>query len=179
MTNLFEHAPIVLFFITYFLYGFFTATQIFVITTALLLCIQIYENPKQPLKNYLNNVLIILLGSLTLLTNNPIYLIWAPTIKYLLAATALIISRLFFNTSLLEKGFQLANLHAPTYSWYRLDYGLSLIFVLMAVINIQVFHSFGSEIWTKFKLYSLLGWVFLFIPIIMHIEAKSHEAQSE
>lgn len=178
MLQLLEHAPIVLFLITYFLYGFFTATQTFVITTAIALGIQFFFQPRLPWKQYMSPLLIVFLGSMTLATKNPVYIIWAPTIKYLLAASAILTSRFMFKSSLMEKALQVADVHAPHYDWKRLDYGLSLCFLLMAVINIQVFKLYGSDVWTKFKLYSLLGWMFLFVPILLHIESYRHDSQS-
>lgn len=177
MLKLIEHVPIVLFIGTYFMFGFFTATQTFVISTLFILILQVINNPKQPIKNYLNSLLVVILGGVTLLTNNPVYIIWAPTVKYIFAASAIITSRVLFKQSLMERGFKLANLHAPNYAWQRLDYALAICFLLMAFINIQVFKNYGSEVWTKFKIYSLFGWILLFIPIIIHIESKSHETQ--
>lgn len=177
MSPLLEHLPLALFFITYFLYGFFPATQIFIIATSIILFAQFFSDPKQPFKNYLSSLLIIALGSLSILTNNPLYLIWAPTIKYLLAALVLLTSQYIFDQSLLEKGFQLASLHAPNYNWQRLDLFLSLCFITMAVLNIQVFKLYGTDTWAKFKIYSLFIWALLFIPIVLHIESKSHDSQ--
>jgi|GEM_PF-6349784 intracellular septation protein len=176
MLKMLEHIPILLFMITYFLFGFFNATQTFVLSTMIVLLLQFYLGPKRKFKDYLNQIMIICLGGLTLLTNNPIYIIWAPTVKYLLAAGAILTSRWFFNRSLMEQGFKLADIHAPNYTWQRLDYMLSACFILMSIINIQVFHSYGSDIWAKFKIYSLFGWLLLFLPIILHVESKSRES---
>lgn len=176
MVQLLEHIPLLLFFTTYFLYGFYSATQIFIISTTLVFALQVIKTPKQPLKNYASQLLVIALGALTLFTNNPLYLVWAPTIKYFLAAAALLVSQWGFNQSLLEKGFLFAELSAPNYNWQRLDYFLSLCFIIMGILNIQVFKFYGVDTWTKFKIYSLFSWALLFVPIILHIESKrQHE----
>lgn len=177
MLQLIEHTPIILFFATCFTYDFFTATQLFVFATFIALLIKILHNPKQPIKNYLNQALVVSLGGISLLTNNPIYLVWGPSIKYLVLSIALLSSQLLFKKSLIEKGFQLADIHAPHYAWKRLDYILSASFFIMSVINIQVFKSYGSITWSKFKAMSLFGWALLFIPIVLHIESKRHETQ--
>lgn len=176
MLKLLEHIPVVLFLAAYFMYGFFSATQIFVFSTAVILLIQITSQPRQPLKQYLNQLLVVTLGGITLITNNPVYIIWAPTVKYLFAAIAITTSRVLFKQSLMEKGFKLANIHAPNYAWQRLDYLLAFCFILMSILNIQVFKNYGSHVWTQFKIYSLFGWILLFIPIILHIESNNHEA---
>lgn len=176
MLKLLEHIPVILFMAAYFMYGFFSATKIFVFSTAFTLLIQIFSQPKQSVKQYLNQFLVVALGGITLMTNNPVYIIWAPTVKYLFAAIAIITSRVMFKQSLMEKGFRLANIHAPNYAWQQLDYLLAFCFMLMSILNIQVFRSYGSEVWTQFKIYSLFAWILLFIPIILHIESKSHEA---
>jgi intracellular septation protein len=164
--------PISLFFITYYFYGFFHATTILMLSTAVLLITSYIKNP-QPLRKYASQLLIVVFGSLTLITKDPVFLVWKPTIMYSITACSLLFSQRIFRKSLVEKGFNMMQLHIPDYPWHRLDYTLSTFFLLLAVLNIQVFQYFGLDIWVKYKFYSLFGLMLVLFPIIIHVESKS------
>ena len=170
MKNALDSLPILLFFVAYYFYGFFTATQVFVAMTAILLGYAYFKSP-QPIKTYSSQLLVIGLGGLTLITRNELFLVWKPTVMYLLTALSLLTSQLYFQKSLLEKGMISLELSAPHYPWKRLDYCLSAFFILLAIANLQVFQYFGLDIWVKYKFYSLFGLILLMTPIIIHISS--------
>ena len=130
-------------------------------------------DPKQSIKNHITPLIVIGLGSLTLLTHNAQFLVWKPTILYSIGAIALAGSQAIRGTSLIEKLFQMANIHAEHYHWYRLDMIFICFLVTMAVINLLVFKHYGIDFWVKFKLYSIFLWWGLFIPAIIHVEQHS------
>ena len=171
-----DSIPLLLFFITYFVYDFFIATQVFVGSTALILLQSYLQNP-QPLKAYTSHLLVIGLGGLTLVTKNEVFLVWKPTVMYFATAISLLISQLYFQKSLLEKGVNKLDLHAPTYPWKKLDYTLVFLFSLLAIMNLQVFHYFGLDIWIKYKFYSLFALMIMMAPVIMHIESYANLKQ--
>ena len=172
-----DSLPIILFFATYYFWGFFIATQAFVTSTAIILAYAYYHNP-QPIKAYSSQLLIIILGGLTLATKNEAFLVWKPTVMYLLTALSLLFSQFYFKRSLLEKGLHSLNLTAPNYPWKRLDTILSVLFALMAIINLQVFRYYGLDIWVKYKFYSLFALLLLFMPVIVHIESYMTKPES-
>ena len=168
--------PITLFFTTYYFYDFFQATAALVIATAILLIKSYLMAPKK-LSSYSSQLILIILGTTTLLTRNEMFLVWKPTVMYLVSAGSLLVSQLFYKKSLLEKGFSLANLHAPNYPWYKLDMILTCVFTALAIINLKVFYAFGVDFWIKYKLYSILAILILMIPVVLHIDsnARQHE----
>ena len=137
-----------------------------------------YAQKPQPLKAYTSPLLIVFLGSLTLLTKNPLFLVWKPTIMYLATSGAVLVGRLFYQTSLIERSLKLVNIHVQDYPWKNLDYGLALLFLMLAIANLFVYKTFGLDIWVQYKIYSLLGIMIILMPIFIHIESKivKHEA---
>ncbi len=172
MNKSFDTLPLLLFFGSYYFYGFFLATQVFVASTALTLVISYIKKP-MPLKSYSSSLLVIGLGGLTIITKNELFLVWKPTVMYIITSLSLLISQLYFQKSLLEKGINAMGLHAPDYPWRRLDTALSLLFALLAFLNLQVFYYFGLDTWVKYKFYSLFAMMLLFIPIMIHIDSNA------
>ena len=176
MKNSLDALPLLLFFVAYYFSGFFVATQVFVTTTAIFLGYSYLKSP-QPIKAYTSQLLVIGLGGLTLITRNEMFLVWKPTVMYLLTAVSLIVSQLYFQRSLLEKGISSLDLSAPSYPWKRLDFSLALFFTLLAIANLQVFQHFGLDVWIKYKFYSLFVLLLMMAPIMLHI--VSHEVKQD
>lgn len=172
-----ELLPLGLFFITYLLYGFITATQVLVFTTAMLFLSSYVKSPK-PLKSYASQLLVIGLGGLSLLTHNPMFLVWKPTVMYLITALAIVGSQFIYKQSLIEKLFNKAEVTPTGYPWFRLDTIIASIFTLLAIINIQVYQYLGLEKWVQFKFLSLIFVMIIIMGISAHVVSycKSHES---
>lgn len=171
--NTFEIIPAILFFGTYFFSNVLFATKVLVFSTLITLVYQLLFLPRQPWKQYLSSLLIITLGSLSLLTHDTVYLVLKVIFMYTLSALSLTISQLYFKQSLIERAFQHAGISAPDFSWKKLDATIACLFLLMAILNYVIFKNFGPDIWIQFKFYSLFFWFMIFIPIAVHIEKKS------
>ena len=172
-----ELLPLGLFFITYLFYGFIPATQVLVFTTAMIFLSSYIKSPK-PLKSYASHLLVIGLGGLSLFTQNPMFLVWKPTVMYLITALAILGSQFIYKQSLIEKLFNKAEITPTAYPWSKLDTIISGVFVLLAIINIQVYQYLGLERWVQFKFLSLILVTILIMGVSAHIVSycESHES---
>lgn len=178
MEKLQELVPLVLFFAAYYFYDFFSATAALVSATSVFLIISYLRSP-QKISHYTSQLLLITLGSITLLTKNEIFLVWKPTVMYLFTAASLLVSQVYYKKSLLQKGFSLVDLNPVDYPWQKVEIAISLLFTLLAVLNLQVFYTFGIDTWIKYKFYSIFAILALALPLILHVEHKSKHEQAK
>ena len=105
MKKLADILPMTLFFITYYFSGFLEATKILVMSTMFFYTHQLINQPWRPYKKHIGPLSIIILGCLTLSTQNEKFIVWKPTIMYLISASAIIGSQLIYKASILQKMF--------------------------------------------------------------------------
>ena len=167
-----EIIPIALFFGTYAFLGLIPATQVLVSSTAFFMIMSYLKSPK-PLKSYTSGLLVIGLGGLSLITHNPVFLVWKPTVMYTITAVAILAGQIIYQKSLSEKLFSSAGVTVKDYPWKKLDITIAAIFSTMAIANLQVYRLFGLDSWVKFKFMSLIAILALLLPITYHIASKA------
>jgi intracellular septation protein len=161
----------VLAFILGFIYGDIYVATLYTIVASLVsisLCYLI-EGKLQPF-SLISSVILIVSGSITLLTGNPMFIKMKPTILYI------IFGAVFFISTRNGKPFmkflfqQIFTFNDDKY-WNILSWRFSYFFFGMAILNEIVWRSFSDLIWVEFKVFGVLPITFLFmllqVPMIM------------
>ena len=150
MRLLFDFLPIVVFFLTYKLFGIYTATAAAILVNLLQVISYWIKHRTVPSIQLISLVLILLFGGGTLLLHNELLIKWKPTVLYWLLACTALVTQFFGKKSLIQHLLE-TNIVLPTHLWSSLNRNWIIFFV--------------TNTWVNFKLFGLLGITFLFILI--------------
>jgi intracellular septation protein len=162
MKVFFDLFPVILFFIGFKLYDIFTATAIAIGATLVLIIYSKLRHGKVEKMLMINGVIISVLGGITLLLHDKIYIMWKPTVLYWLLATALLISNLFFKKNLIQRMMG-KMLNPPRNVWNKLNLVWVAFLITLGFLNIYVFKNYDENTWVNFKLFGVTSIMFIFI----------------
>lgn len=175
----FDFLPVIIFFGVYkFTGSIVTATAVLIPTTILQIGIVWWKKRKVETVHLVTLVMVIILGGATVLSDNIVFIQWKPTVVYWIFATVFLGSEFIGSKNLIERmsGKQLT---LPKIIWSRLNYAWIVFFILLGFVNIFVAFSgrFSEEAWVNFKLFGMLGLLFVFI-ILQSIYLSRHVSTS-
>lgn len=163
---LYEFLPIVLFFVAFKLYGIYVATVVGIVATGLQLIITTLWKKRIDKKQLLTLIIFAVFGGMTLYFHNPIFVKWKPSIIFWIFGTILLLSHFVGKKTLmqrlLEKMLEGKGSSLPSYVWLRLNLAWALFFLTLGSVNIFIAYTYSTEAWVNFKLYGILGLLFLF-----------------
>ncbi len=103
------------------------------------------------------------LGAMTILFDDPRFLKWKPTIVNWVFALVLLASHEIWRKNLsqaaiegLFKGFPDMQLTAPAPVWKNINRGVALFFIIVGVLNLVVAFNFSDDTWVTFKVFGLV-----------------------
>ena len=105
--------------------------------------------------------LVVVMGGLTIWLHSETFIKWKPTLLYWVMAGALLIAWLGWRMNLIRTllGEQLT---LPEPIWQRLNWAWAAFFALMGALNLWVAYSFATPTWVNFKLFGIMGMLFVF-----------------
>ena len=162
MKLLFDFLPILLFFVAYKMAGIYVATAVAIAATIIQVGITWLRSRKLETMHMVSLGLIVVFGGATLWLQNPLFIMWKPTILYVLFGVAFLGSQFIGEKPLIERMMS-SVLKAPPTIWQRLNLAWVLFFIASGVANIYVAYHFSEETWVNFKLFGLMGMTFVFI----------------
>lgn len=177
MQFLTEYIPIIIFILAYFNGGIFFATKALMIAMPVGFLIQ-WALTKKINKIYLGStLLVIILGTATIIFKNPTFLYWKPTVLNWLIGLVFLGSQFIGEEPIIKRMLkQAATLKKK--QWDKLNFMWALFFLFSGAINIYVAYNYPEEFWVKFKLFGLLGITLVFIiiqSIWLNIVIKENE----
>ena len=158
MQALIDLAPLAAFFITYYLGGIYLATAVLMIAMVALLLLDLVRLKRVPPMHLLSAVLVLALGSATLILRDPRFLKWKPTVFLWLVAIASLASPWIGRMPLAQR------LLAPMISrsetvpravWLRLNWLWVGFYALLGALNLWVADSASERTWVTFKVFGL------------------------
>ena len=167
MNMLFEFFPLLLFFGTLILKDIYAAVVVLMVSMPIGLLIKRIRTGTLDKMYMWSTVFALFFGALTLYFRNPYFTYWKPTAFYWAVGIAFLASTWMGEKTLAQRFFGLVeglNLEkiAPT-QWKRLNLVWVLFFALAGVLNIYVAYSFSEKTWATFKVFGLMGLMFVFI----------------
>lgn len=164
MKILFDFLPIVLFFISYKIFGIYTATAIAMAASFSQVVYFRIKYQRFERMHLISLALILILGGATLLFKNPSFIKWKPTGIYWITATAFLGSRIFGQKTLTQKMME-SNICLPATTWHALNYAWVSFFFVMGMLNLYVAFHFDTDTWVNFKLFGGAGCTLVFIAL--------------
>lgn len=172
MKLLFDFLPVIFFYLTFELFGIYTATIVGMITAALQFFISWVLNRKIEFLYLFMLIIIFVLGGATLILQDDFYIKWKPTFANWLIAGTFLITQWMGSSPLIEK-IMGEHVHLPKLIWYRLNLIWVLFFLTLGLINIYVIYNFDTTFWVRFKVIGNFGLVIVFI-ILQAFYMSSH-----
>lgn len=121
---------------------------------------------RQPIekKHWLTALVILTIGSITLVFKNPMIIKWKPSITYLIFSAVLLVVQWSGKGNIVHK--MLGSVFTmPNSLWNRLNIIWALFFIIMAILNLVVAYNFSDDFWVGFKLWGGLGGMLLFMIV--------------
>ncbi|NLV67305.1 MAG: septation protein A [Spirochaetes bacterium] len=164
MKFLFEMFPIILFFAAFKYKDIYFATVVAIAASILQISYSYIKNKKVEPPMLIGLVVIIFFGGMTLLLHNEIFIKWKPTILYWIFTVVLLAARIVWKKNLIQSMLG-KQIQVPSEVWERLNYSWIIFFAAVGGINLYVAYHFPTNIWVNFKLFGILGLMFIFVVL--------------
>lgn len=162
MKILLDYLPIILFVIAYYLRDIYFATVVLIIALFAQVALLWGMTRRVPKMQLTAAVLALVLGGITLLLHDPLFIKVKPTVLYALFAAILFGSQFIGDKPLIQRLLQ-SNLHLPDPVWRKVNLMWVGFFVFCGVLNLYVAFEYAEATWVNFKLFGMLGLTFAFV----------------
>jgi len=159
-------APLVAFFVSYRLYGLYTATAVLMVAMLAVLAIDWLRERKIPPVHALSAVLVLIFGGATLLLHDRAFIQWKPTVLLWLIGLAFLGSFWIGAQTLTERFLAPAleqRLAVSRRTWRVLNLWSVLFYALAGAANLAVAHFASESTWVNFKIFGLTFLTFAFL----------------
>ncbi|NLP64162.1 septation protein A [Paraburkholderia sacchari] len=162
MKFLFDLFPIILFFVTFKVWGIFTATAVAIVATLAQIAWVAFRHRKVDPMLWLSLGIVVVFGGATLMLHDETFIKWKPTVLYWAFSVVLLVSQVAFGKNLIEAmmGKQIT---LPPRIWTQLNFIWSIFFALLGILNLFVAYHFSTDAWVDFKLFGATGILVVFI----------------
>ncbi len=163
MSQLFEFVPVVIFFLVYQWTDLVTATIALMVSVVLQSVVEWKIKGKLERSRWLALILVLLFGGATVLTRNPLFIQWKPTILQWVFALVFLGSHFVGGGKVLIRRLLERKVALPDAVWIRLNLGWVAFFSVTGGLNLYVAWTFSEQAWVRFKLFGLMGLTLLFV----------------
>ena len=162
MKLLFDFFPVLLFFLTFKVWGIFAATAVAIVTTLGQIAWLFKRTGHVEPMQWVSLGVIVVFGGATLLTQDETFIKWKPTVLYWLMGGALWVGWFGFRRNGLRSliGHQM---DLPEPAWLVMLHSWAAFFAVMGVLNLWVAAHFDTETWVSFKLFGGIGLMVVFV----------------
>ena len=165
MQALFDLLPVIAFFVAYRLRGIYVATAVLMAGMVLLLALTRLRGRRISVLMWVSAILVLLLGTATLLLHDPVFRKWKPTVYFWVMAVVFIGSVWIGRMPLAQALLQPAMIGAGSIgrgTWLRLNAAWALFFAALGALNLYVAYRLSENAWVQFKVYGLTALLFAF-----------------
>ncbi|MGA2189549.1 MAG: inner membrane-spanning protein YciB [Steroidobacteraceae bacterium] len=183
MSQLLEWSPLIVFFIVFKLFGIYWATASLMVTTVALLSGHKLHTGRYKKMHIVTAVVVLVLGTATLLLHDKRFIQWKPTVLLGFAAAAFLVSTFMgarpLARRLLESVFS-EPLDLSSHAWSVINLAWTAWFAALAVANIYIARNFAENVWVNFKVFGITAAMLIFmVPQVIWLNGKTRAAQAE
>ncbi|HLW74742.1 MAG TPA: septation protein IspZ [Gammaproteobacteria bacterium] len=176
MSSLLEFLLLAAFFLSYLWKGIYAATAVIMVGSVLVLAVSWWRTRKLEPLPLTVAVLALILGGVTLLLHDPVYIKWKFSVVEWLFGLLLLASPLMGKKPFMRRALE-ERIQLPDAVWSRLNLMWGLFFLFLGTLNVYVLYSFSTDAWIRFKVWgvSALMLVFLIVQtfyLIRHMPAE-------
>lgn len=162
MKFLFDFFPVFLFFVAYYAYDIYVATAVAIVASFAQVALFWLKNKRFERLHLITLGMITLLGGLTLILQNEMFIKWKPTAVNWIFALAFLGSQYIGERTLVQRLMGHA-ITLPETVWLRLNMSWVLFFIAMGGVNLYVVYHFDTDTWVNFKLFGMMGLTLAFV----------------
>jgi intracellular septation protein len=165
MQLLLEFFPLVAFLVAYKLGDIYTATATLMVAMVLSLGLSWLKARRMPPMLLGSTVLVLVLGTATLVMRSNRFIQWKPSVFLWLLAIAFLGSAFIGKQTLAQRMLQpmLGDSQLERREWLQLNSAWVLYGLIFGLINIVVAYNASESTWVTIKIFGLLGSMFLFL----------------
>jgi intracellular septation protein len=183
MNQLLEWLPLLVFFVGFKLLGIYWATAALMAACALQLVVHRLRTGRFKTMHIATTVVVLVLGSATLLLHDRRFIQWKPTVLLALAAAvflgSMVIGKQPLARRMLEAVFN-EPLQISARAWLLLNSLWVGWLALLAAANIYVAQNFAESVWVNFKVFGITVAMLIFmLPQVLWLSGKTKAAQSD
>jgi intracellular septation protein len=162
MQIFFDFFPIILFFVSYKLFGIYAATIVAVIASILQTSIYRFKHHHFEFVHIVTLITLALLGGATIFLHDIIFIKWKPTVLYWILALLFLATHFVGEKKLIQHMME-SKLALPETIWNKLNLCWMVFFAAMGFVNLYVVYHFTTDAWVNFKLFGTLGLTIVFV----------------
>ncbi|WP_168171410.1 septation protein A [Lacimicrobium sp. SS2-24] len=173
-----EFLPLLIFFVVYKMQDIFWATGALMLATVVQMLITYLQTREIPRKQWVFLIMILVFGGLTIGLRDEHFIMWKPSIVYVLFAVILLATQMMKRPAL--KGLLGSAMVLPDKIWTQLNICWAIFFLLSAAANLYVAYTFSESVWVNFKVFGMTGVTLIFtIATIMYAYKYMPEEQTD
>lgn len=162
MKFLFDILPIIIFFLAYKVAGIFIATAVAIIVSIIQLAVFWFMYRRVEGMLLVSCLLVVVLGSMTLLLHNEMFIKWKPTVIYWVFALAFLGSQFIGDKPIVERMLE-SNIELSKAIWFKLNMSWIAFFTFVGFLNLYVVYHYSTAAWVNFKLIGIIGLTLAFL----------------
>jgi len=174
-----EMGPLVLFFLSNYKFGLYTATGVLMASVVIALAVSWLMTRHVPVMPLVTAVAVVIFGSLTLILQDDLFIKLKPTIVNTIFGTILLVA-LAFGRPLLPVVLD-SVLQLTEEGWKKLTLRWGLFFYVLAALNEIVWRTQTTDFWVTFKAFGTMPITIVFalaqVPLILRHELKGEAAE--
>jgi len=180
--------PVLAFFIAYFMpqdrsQGIYWATAAAIVASVIQVSATRLIYKKVEKMHLFTMIIILVLGSATLLLQDKRFIMWKPTVVNWAFGVVFFASQFIGKKNIIRRMME-KNFSAKDSVWTALNLSWVCFFMLMGIINLVVAFNFSEETWVNFKMFGMLGLTIVFaigqsLFLARHITIENPEAGSQ
>ena len=183
MNQLIEWSPLIVFFVGFKWLGIYWATAALMIACLFQLVVHRLRSGEFKTMHIITSVVVMVLGSATLLLHDRRFIQWKPTVLLALASAAflgsMVVGKQPFARRMLEAVFN-EPLNVPPRTWLLINFLWAGWLALLAVANIYVAWNFSESVWVNFKVFGITVAMLIFmVPQVLWLSGKTKAAPSD
>lgn len=162
MQMLLDFLPVLGFFGAYVVTkDIFIATAALMIAMPLMLAGHWLITRKVNRVHLISTILVLVLGGITVILKNSVFIAWKPTVLNALLGVACLGSIFIGEKTLMERLLS-SSVELTRPQWSRLTVAWALFFFFLGLVNIFVYYNYPEETWAYFKVWGLMGLTLIF-----------------
>lgn len=144
MQALYDLLPVLAFFVAYKLAGIYVATGVLIAATVVQVAVQWVRTRTVSRMALISAGLVLVFGGATLLIHDELFIMWKPTVLYVLFALALVASQLFTEKPVVQRILE-SQLRTDARTWRIANVAWATFFLVLAGVNYVFVHGFAHS----------------------------------
>jgi len=158
MQPLFDLAPLLAFVVAYYVGGIYIATAVLMAAMVALVAVDLARHRRVSSMHLMSTILVLVLGSATLILRDPRFLKWKPTIFLWAVALASVVTAWVGRQPLAQRllgPLVTGSESLPRTVWLRLSWVWGAFYGLLGALNLWVAYRLTERAWVNFKVFGL------------------------